>query len=59
MNEQNSSQNGAIFDAEPSMEKISDYHKPLGSSKRKLLLYAMGAGLALGFLIYFVVLALV
>lgn len=47
-------QNETIFDSEPSMEKISDYHKPMASSKKKTLFFTMAAGLALGFLVYFI-----
>lgn len=37
---------------EPSLKNISDYHRPLSGSKKRLILSAMAVGLSVAFLLY-------
>jgi len=37
---------------EPSLNNISDYHRPLSGSKKRLILSAMAVGLSVAFLLY-------
>jgi len=40
-------------DTEPSLNKISDYHRPMSAKKQRLIFITMGGGVVIAGLLYY------